>query len=194
MDDIKNMNIYEKLMHVQNELNVPKTRVNNFAKKPFNYRNAEDILSAVKPIAAKYGCVVLVPYKVKIVGERYYTEATAIFADGISEPITAQASARESDSRSGWDVAQITGSASSYARKYALNGLLGLDDEQDPDALNDSNQGTNAPAQAQINHPIPCTGCGKNVTAQEHDWSVKHFGRILCRACQQKIASQANAK
>lgn len=194
MDDIKNMSIYEKLMHVQNELNVPKTRVNNYANPPFNYRNAEDILSAVKPKAAEYNCVVYVTDEVKIIGERYYIEATAIFADGISDPIIACACAREANSRKGFDDAQLSGSASSYARKYALNGLLGLDDVQDPDAPNDTAQITNAPAQAQSNHPIPCTGCGKDVTAREHDWSVKHFGRILCRACQQKIASQANAK
>lgn len=125
-------NIYQILSEIQNELKVPKTRVNTFAKKPFNYRNAEDILSAVKPICKAYGCTIVLTDEVVLIGDRYYMKATAVILNGEGS-IGVDAFARECASRSGFDEAQLTGSASSYARKYALNGLFGLDDNEDPD-------------------------------------------------------------
>ena len=146
-------NIYTKLTEIQAELVVPKTRYNQFAKNPFYYRNAEDILSAAKPVCHKHGCVLLLTDTPKNIGNRYYIEATALLTDGIGT-ITVTASAREEESRKGFDCAQLTGSASSYARKYALNGLLGLDDNEDPDSK-DNRQQKSVPI---------CPHCGRDVT------------------------------
>lgn len=130
-------NIYAKLQAIQNELVVPKTRYNKFAKNPFYYRNAEDILAEAKPICHKHGCILLLTDTPKNIGDRYYIEATAILSDG-TDKITVTASAREEETRKGFDCAQLTGSASSYARKYALNGMFGLDDNEDPDSKDNS--------------------------------------------------------
>lgn len=137
----KDLSIIEKLMLIQNELKVPKSRTNNYAQKPYNYRNAEDILSAVKPVAYKYGCVVTLTDDVVLIGNRYYFKATATLADG-KDKICTDALARECEIRKGFDEAQLSGSASSYARKYSLNGLLGLDDNEDPDQRDNSKIGT----------------------------------------------------
>ena len=150
-------NIYHKLMAIQEELNVPKTRLNSFAKKPFYYRNAEDILSAAKPICRKHGCVVTLTDDVVLIGDRFYFNATAKLSDG-TDNISVNAFARECASRSGFDEAQLSGSASSYARKYALNGLFGLDDNEDPDDKDNRQQGTQ---QAPV---PPCPVCGNPMT------------------------------
>lgn len=122
----------EKLLKIQSELKVPKGQYNDFGK--FKYRSCEDILEAVKPILKKYDCLVLLSDKLVHVGERYYVEATAKFLDiKEKETIEVTASAREPENKKGMDSSQITGTASSYARKYALNGLLSIDDTEDAD-------------------------------------------------------------
>lgn len=125
-------NIYAKLMAIQAELNVPKSRVNKFSN--FNFRNAEDILAAAKPICHRHKCVLTLTDSIKLIGERYYIEALAKLHDceSVAE-ISVSAFAREDATKKGFDSAQITGAASSYARKYALNGLFNLDDANDPD-------------------------------------------------------------
>lgn len=150
----KDLTIVEKLILIQNEIKVPKSRTNNYAQKPYNYRNAEDILSAVKPVAANYGCVVTLTDDVVLIGNRYYFKATATLADG-KDKICTDALARECESRKGFDEAQLSGSASSYARKFALNGLLGLDDNEDPDHKDNSQLGKDK--------SISCPVCGKEV-------------------------------
>lgn len=125
-------NILEKLSNVQNELKAPKNQKNNFGN--YNYRSAEDILEAVKPICKKHRTVLKLSDILKQVGERYYVEATAILYDLDSDNnINATASAREEETKKGMDGSQITGTASSYARKYALNGLFNIDDTKDAD-------------------------------------------------------------
>jgi hypothetical protein len=130
------MNIYEKLQKIQLELEVPKSQFNAFGK--YNYRSCEDILSAVKPVAAKYGCVVKVTDMMVEVGGRCYVEATATLTDCEDNGLSAWSVgyAREEETKKGMDAAQITGAASSYARKYALNGLFCLDDTKDADSTN----------------------------------------------------------
>lgn len=120
----------EQLTNIQSELKAPKTKRNNFAK--YNYRSAEDILENVKPIAKKYGCTLTLSDTIEMVGDRYYVKATATLSNG-SESVSVTAYARESDTKPGNDAAQITGAASSYARKYALNGLFCIDDTKDSD-------------------------------------------------------------
>lgn len=130
------MNIYEKLAAVQQEVKAPKNLKNTHMR--FNYRSAEGILEAVKPILAQVEAMIILFDDVVEIGGRVYVKSTAQFVDlkvpADAEQISVTAYAREAESKQGLDVAQVTGSASSYARKYALNGLLLLDDaKQDPD-------------------------------------------------------------
>ena len=130
------MSIYEKLLNIQNELKAPKGQYNNFGK--YKYRNAEDILEAVKPLCFKYKATLILTDEVVLIGERYYVKATASLTDIEKEltGIEVTAYAREEESKKGMDGSQITGSSSSYARKYALNGLFNIDDTKDSDATN----------------------------------------------------------
>lgn len=128
------MGIYNKLMEIQQELNVPKGQYNSFSK--YYYRSCEDILDAAKPVCAKHGCVLIVGDEVTQVGDRYYVKATATLHDTeTGEQYQNYAYAREEETKKGMDGAQVTGTSSSYARKYALCGLFALDDGKDPDAL-----------------------------------------------------------
>lgn len=126
-------NIYSKLIEVQEELKAPKGQYNNFGR--YNYRSAEDILEAVKPLLHKQGLLQVITDDVISVGERIYIKATASIYDSVSsETISNSAFARESETKKGMDDSQITGTASSYARKYALNGLYAIDDTKDADS------------------------------------------------------------
>lgn len=124
------MSIVEKLVKIQSELKAPKNQRNNFGN--YNYRNCEDILEAVKPIANPLGCVVTLTDEIVLIGERYYIKATASLSDS-ENTLSNTAYAREEETKKGMDSSQITGCASSYARKYALNGLFAIDDTKDPD-------------------------------------------------------------
>ena len=135
----KIMNVYEKLMTVQTKLRAPKGQYNQFGH--YSYRSCEDILEALKPLLAEVGAIVNVSDEVKLIGDRFYVEATAMFLDcETGDSVVARASAREDESKKGMDLAQVTGSVSSYARKYALNGLFAIDDNKDSDATNTHNK------------------------------------------------------
>lgn len=126
------MNIYMKLVKVQNELKAPKGQYNSFGK--YAYRNQEDILEAVKPILLQYGLTLFMKDEIILIGDRYYVKATCVLVDVENgETIENHASARESIDKKGMDDSQITGSTSSYARKYALNGMFLIDDTKDAD-------------------------------------------------------------
>lgn len=135
------LTLIQKLAKIQAELKAPKNQRNNFGG--YNYRSAEDILEAVKPIAIKYGAVVHISDEVVQVGERIYVKAcvTLIDADNIENHLCSFALAREEETKKGMDGSQITGAASSYARKYALNGMFAIDDTKDSDATNDHGKG-----------------------------------------------------
>lgn len=120
----------DKLVKIQKTLKAPKSNFNAFAK--FNYRSAEDILEAVKPLVHKEGLTLMLSDEVVNVGESNYVKAVVILTDG-ENVVEAQAFAREEPTKKGMDAAQITGSASSYARKYALSGLFAIDDGKDAD-------------------------------------------------------------
>lgn len=126
--------VAEKLAQVQAKLAVPKGRENTFGG--FSYRNAEDILRAVKPLLAEYSLLVTLTDSIEMLGNRFYVASTASLIDAeTGEEIAVQAMAREPDERKKMDDAQVTGSSSSYARKYALCGLFAIDDSAgDPDA------------------------------------------------------------
>ena len=129
------MNTIEALSAIQSELKAPKGQFNSFGK--YKYRSCEDILEAVKPLLKKYNSCLTISDQVVQVGDRYYIQATATFRafDHLTgQPeISNSAYARESEKKSGMDESQITGTASSYARKYALNGLFLIDDTKDAD-------------------------------------------------------------
>lgn len=130
------MNYIEKLQKVQSELKAPKSLYNSFGK--YNYRSTENILEGVKPLLAEVKAVITIHDKIVNIGDRFYIEATATFRDAEKpeDAIEVSALAREEASKKGMDSAQLSGSTSSYARKYALAGLLCLDDTADSDTLN----------------------------------------------------------
>jgi hypothetical protein len=126
-----------KLVKIQAELKAPKNQMNAFGK--YKYRSAEDIIEAVKPILFKNNCALLISDEIVQVADRVYVKATAMLIDENNEglPIKVYGWAREEEVKKGMDAAQITGSASSYARKYALNGLFAIDDTKDADSTNE---------------------------------------------------------
>ena len=133
--------IYEKLAKIQQELKVGKTQRNTFGG--YNFRNCSDILEAVKPLLKKYNCLILLSDKIDMVGDENYVTATATIIDceDDNQMVFNQASAREPESLKGQSPAQITGGSSSYARKYALSGLLAIDDStDDPDNRDNSKE------------------------------------------------------
>jgi hypothetical protein len=132
------MSIYETLSNIQVELKAPKNLYNSFGK--YKYRNAESILEAAKPLCAKHGCTLTVSDEVILIGDRYYIKATATVQDKDGSAASTTALAREDETKKGMDGAQITGTASSYARKCALNGLFCIDDTKDPDSDEYHNQ------------------------------------------------------
>jgi hypothetical protein len=130
------MNIYKKLNEIQKTLNAPKSKFNSFGK--YNYRSCEDILDALKQhLGETYA--VLLSDEVLEIGGRLYIRATATLTDG-TESVSTTALARESETKKGMDDSQVTGSTSSYARKYALNGLFAIDDTKDADTMDNSKQ------------------------------------------------------
>ena len=134
-------NLRQKLQGIQSSLKAHKGQTNKFGG--YRYRSCEDILTAVKPLLTEWGCSLVILDDIVEVSGRVYVKATASLADNDSElAISATAFAREAEAKKGMDDAQITGSASSYARKYALNGLFAIDDTKDADALNDHQPAT----------------------------------------------------
>ena len=124
----------DELIAVQAALKAPKGQFNRFGG--YRYRSCEDVLEAAKPLLSEHGLLLTLTDEPVTVGGRTYVRATATATDG-KESVSVSAYAREPESKKGMDASQVTGSASSYARKYALNGLLLIDDERDADATND---------------------------------------------------------
>lgn len=148
--------ILESLGAIQAELKAPKGQRNTFGN--YNYRSCEDILEAVKPLLKQNECTLTISDEVLLIGDRFYIKATAeIRSAETGESVSVSAFAREQSSKKGMDEAQVTGAASSYARKYALNGLFCIDDTKDPDTYEKS-AGT---------AEISCPKCGNIVRAQK---------------------------
>lgn len=125
----------QKVGDIQHKLKAPKGQYNSFGK--YNYRSCEDILEGVKPLLKEHNLALLIDDEIVQIGERYYVKATAKITDG-REIVSATAYAREPDTKKGMDESQITGATSSYARKYALNALLCIDDTKDADTMDNS--------------------------------------------------------
>ena len=144
------MNVYEKLIAIQSELKAPKSQYNNFGK--YAYRNCEDILESLKPLLKEHKSTIYISDEIVTVLERFYVKATVTFIDAeTGEKIINTAYAREEEDKKGMDGSQVTGSSSSYARKYALNGMFAIDDTKDSDFTNTTVKGDNsALSEAQI--------------------------------------------
>lgn len=145
--------IFVTLQSIQQKLVAPKGQYNSFGK--YSYRSAEDILEALKPILNEHDATLILQDEIVQIGDRYYVEATATLY-AVGETIGTRAYAREDDSKKGMDGSQVTGAASSYARKYALNGLFMIDDNKDADTdayHNQNNQGPNKPQKATQSKP-----------------------------------------
>lgn len=201
-----NKNISEKLVAIQTELKAPKNLYNSFGK--YAYRNAEGIQEALKPLLKKYGVFVTLSDDIADVGGRIYVKATAKIQDMTSsESIEVTAYAREAETKKGMDDAQITGATSSYARKYALNGLFLLDDTKDADTdeyheQTNQNSAQKQPKKAQEmkRQEFICKNCGKPVTdAEGHSAesivanTQKKFKMILCMNCAHKAQKYVNS-
>ena len=190
------MTIYEKLAHVQQELKAPKNQRNNFGN--YNYRSCEDILEAVKPLLAKYNLTLTISDEMVEVGGRVYVKATSTLysteeavSGAYPQTISVSAYAREDDSQKGLSASQLTGSTSSYSRKYCMNGLFCIDDTKDADAINTHGR------EEKKKSPV-CDECGKTI----NDWvkkdgsvmtaedfaanSLGKYGRVLCFDCIKK--------
>lgn len=128
--------MYNKLIELQAKVKAPKGQTNNFGK--YKYRNIDDILEAAKPAMAELGLALLLTDTIEQIGDRYYVKATALLTDG-KATVENTAYAREPISKKGMDEAQVTGTSSTYARKYALAGLLLLDDSKDADSASPEN-------------------------------------------------------
>lgn len=166
------MEVYQKLHQVQQDLKAPKNQYNSFSK--FNYRSCEDILEALKGPLKNAEADVLISDEIVLVGERYYIKATALFVDTTSgETVSATAFAREEDSKKGMDASQLTGSTSSYARKYALNGLFLIDDAKDAD----SRYGDDKPEVT----PPKTNGKSPTVNKAKSEWlrKITDAGKVL---------------
>lgn len=129
----------QKIVAIQSMLKAPKGQYNSFGK--YNYRSCEDILEGVKPLLSEQELILTIEDSIEMIGDRYYVKATATLSDGTNS-ISTSAYARESLDKKGMDASQVTGATSSYARKYALNGLLCIDDTKDADTMNNAKQDT----------------------------------------------------
>ena len=177
------MSIYTKLMNVQNELKVPKNNTNTFGN--YKFRNAEDILEVLKPLLKKHNVTVIITDDVVMVGDRYYIKATVKFIDTeTGEMIETSALAREEETKKGFDASQITGSTSSYARKYALNGLFAIDDTKDSDTTNKHLKDEPTLSDAQIKRLYTISNKAgysadkvKNMIKQKYNKEIKQMNR-----------------
>lgn len=199
------LTLKQKLMRVQTELKAPKNLYNSFGQ--YNYRNAEGILEALKPLEAKYNFFTILHDEIISVGDRIYVKSTVSVHDCDSDEVFGSvAMAREASVKKGMDDAQVTGATSSYARKYALNGLFLLDDTKDVD----TEEYQSAPAKKQTKREtktetapavLICENCkkpipshGKNPPSVIAQASLSKFGKQLCWDCGHALKEQGQKK
>lgn len=196
------MSIYSKLALIQMTLKVPKNQKNSFGG--YSYRSCEDILEALKPLLSNEGVVLTISDDIVNVGDRFYVKATATLIDAdTGESISNTAYAREELQKKGMDGSQISGAASSYARKYCLSGMFALDDTKDADTdiytrctADNSLAVENRPEL----HPAPahtpasavdghiCVNCGSVIkSAKVLEYSLKRYGKYICYDCGRKM-------
>lgn len=189
--------IITKLIKIQAALKAPKNQRNTFGG--YNYRSCEDILEAVKPLCAENGCALVLTDEIEQIGDRFYVHAMAVLYDSESgDTISNGAYSREPLTKKGMDDSQITGTASSYARKYALNGLFCIDDTKDADTneyqITQDKAASKAKAKAKPEPeqpaPILCKQCGKPIEGSTNSngktfspAQIAQYTGGLCKAC-----------
>ena len=191
----------KELIAIQSELKAPKSQFNKFGG--YKYRKAEDILEAVKPLLAKQKCTLIITDDVVLIGNRIYVKATATIKNEKGEFETTNGWAREEETKKGMDGSQITGASSSYARKYALNGLFAIDDNADSDTTNDGQHQeaqqqtqTKQTASNQFNSNDLNEGLGylsRCVSKDNLLWVIQHY-QPLCSNTQFMQAVSAKKK
>ena len=177
------MSIVKTLSKIQADLKAPKGQRNNFGK--YNYRSAEDILEAVKPMTSKHGLILTLSDEMTLIGDRIYVKATARLTNGEQEVVTV-AFAREEENKKGMDASQVTGAASSYARKYALNGLFCIDDNKDSDATNDHGK---APAKTTRKKAAP-----KKTASEIEDLFMQALNHVTASKNKEAVIKQVMTK
>lgn len=175
-----------KLLEIQSRLKAPKDKKNTFGG--YTYRSCEGILEALKPLLKETESALLITDEVQLIGERFYIIATAKLLDAVTGELIAFARgyAREADNKKGMDDAQLTGSASSYARKYALNGLFAIDDNKDADTDEYAQQAQAKPqkakqaSKAETPPKMVCSVCGKRMSEVWYEQSIEKYGKPYC--------------
>ena len=178
---------------VQSELKAPKSQYNSFGK--YNYRNCEDILEAVKPLLVKHEAYCYITDAIEVHGDRVYVVATAVFVDAEGNSTSVKAYARESETKKGMDDSQITGSASSYARKYALNGLFLIDDTKDADSGDNSKKEIPSAVKDSITRCATVDDLNafyKN-NSQKYSGQKEEFTRLLAARKEEILREEATA-
>lgn len=188
------MSIYSKLFEIQQNLKAPKGQYNKFGK--YTFRSCEDILEALKPLLASQKAIIVLSDELTNIEQRYYIKATARIIDiETGEQIENSSYAREDENKKGMDLSQITGASSSYARKYALNGLFCIDDNKDSDTTNTGQNQQEQANQQQLNKKPCCQKCGKEFTGfqsssgkqysgeYEYNKRKEKYGKAFCDAC-----------
>lgn len=191
------MSIYNKLFEIQQNLKAPKGQYNQFGK--YAFRSCEDILEALKPLLASQKAIIVLSDELTNIEQRYYIKATARIIDiETGEQIENSSYAREDENKKGMDLSQITGASSSYARKYALNGLFCIDDNKDSDTTNTGQTQQEQKNQKQLNKKPCCQDCGKEFQGfkgnsgkkysaeYEYNKRKEKFGQALCNDCIEK--------
>lgn len=191
------MSIYNKLFEIQQNLKAPKGQYNQFGK--YAFRSCEDILEALKPLLASQKAIIVLSDELTNIEQRYYIKATARIIDiETGEQIENSSYAREDENKKGMDLSQITGASSSYARKYALNGLFCIDDNKDSDTTNTGQTQQKQKNQKQLNKKPCCQCCGKEFKGFEGNSGKKYsaeyeynkrkekYGQALCNDCIEK--------
>jgi hypothetical protein len=185
------MGIHQKLMNVQSELEVPKNQYNSFGK--YNFRNCEDILEAAKPLLNKNGLTLVIKDELVLVGDRYYIKSIPTLTDiETNETVTGEGWSREEETKKGMDGSQVTGASSSYARKYALNGLFCIDDVKDSDSTNKNGKNSDKGIDKSTDTTKPtmkCSKCGATINQAVSSFSTKKYGKELCTSCQKKVGA-----
>ena len=176
--------LLQALSDIQFELKAPKGQYNSFGK--YKYRSCEDIQEALKPLLKENGLVLTMKDELTLIGERYYIKATAnLSCMEENESIAVTAYAREEESKKGMDGSQVTGASSSYARKYALNGLFLIDDTRDSDSTNTGENGT-----AEAKKEYKCSDCGKafkaHVSKEGNKFTAKEIYEIATKTAEKK--------
>lgn len=183
--------INSKLVKIQHELKAPKDQHNSFGN--YNYRSLENILESVKPLLAEAGLSIILSDDIAEVGGRVYVKATATISDG-TDSISNTAFAREDESKKGMSEAQVTGACSSYARKYAVQGIFAIDDSKDPDTDEYQRRTQSTPIMCDLCHkpikPMAKRGGGEMSPEAVAKWTRAKTGLTVCGDCYRKREAQ----